>query len=171
KFADFLRSFLVKNSFRFVWASNAEDGWNYILNLKPDVLILDYAIPHKASAEVKNGFDLFLKVRETPEVRDIPIIILTGHLQKVKELLNLSFVNFHPNVIEKPVDPAYLLNLLKQFVKEKDEINILLADDDVNVKLYLQKILPDGYKIDYASNGKEAIEKISKLFIIINNKY
>ncbi len=160
KFADFLRSFLVKNSFRFVWASNAEDGWNYILNLKPDVLILDYAIPHKASAEVKNGFDLFLKVRETPEVRDIPIIILTGHLQKVKELLNLSFVNFHPNVIEKPVDPAYLLNLLKQFVKEKDEINILLADDDVNVKLYLQKILPDGYKIDYASNGKEAIEKI-----------
>ncbi len=160
KFADFLRSFLVKNSFRFVWASNAEDGWNYILNLKPDVLILDYAIPYKASAEVKNGFDLFLKVRETPEVRDIPIIILTGHLQKVKELLNLSFVNFHPNVIEKPVDPAYLLNLLKQFVKEKDEINILLADDDVNVKLYLQKILPDGYKIDYASNGKEAIEKI-----------
>ncbi|MFN3134275.1 MAG: PAS domain S-box protein [Candidatus Kryptonium sp.] len=160
KFADFLKSFLVKNSFKFVWANNAEDGWNYILSLKPDVLILDYAIPYKVSAEVKNGFDLFLKVRETPEVKDIPIIILTGHLQKVRELLNLSFVNFHPSVIEKPVDPAYLLSLLKQFVKEKDEVNILLADDDINVKVYLQKILPERYRIDYASNGKEAIEKI-----------
>ncbi len=160
KFADFLRTFLVKSSFRFVWANNAEDGWGYILNLKPDVLILDYAIPHKASSRIKNGFDLFLKVRETPEVKDIPIIILTGHLQKVKELLNLSFVNFHPSVIEKPIDPNYLLNLLKQFTKEKDEVNILLADDDINVKIYLQKILPEKYKIDYASNGKEAIEKI-----------
>ncbi|MCX7762159.1 MAG: PAS domain S-box protein [Candidatus Kryptonium sp.] len=160
RFANFLKTFLVKNSFRFVWAANAEDGWNYILKLKPDVLILDYAIPYKASALIKNGFDLVLKVYDTPEFQDTPVIILTGHPQKVRELLKLSFINFQPNVLEKPIEPNYLLNLLRQYVKEKDEVNILLADDDANIEIYLRKILPDIYKIDYAKNGREAIEKI-----------
>lgn len=160
RFADFLKSFLVKNDFKFVWANNADDGWLYIQRYKPDVLIVDYAIPHKASAELKNGFDLVLKVYDSPEFKNLPIIILTGHSQKVRELLKLSFINFQPSVLEKPIEPGHLLNLLKQFVKEKDEIRILLADDDENVKVYLRKILPAQYEIDYARNGREAIEKI-----------
>jgi PAS domain S-box-containing protein len=160
RFADFLKTLLVKNSFRFVWANNAEDGWNYILKLKPDILILDYAMPHKASAVIKNGFDLVLKIYETPEVKDTPIIVLTGHPQKIRELLKLSFINFNPNVVEKPVDPDYLLSLLRQFVKDKDELCILLADDDPNVEIYFRKILPPQYKIDYVKNGKEAIERV-----------
>lgn len=160
RFASFLKTLLVKNSFRFVWANNADDGWNYILSLKPDVLILDYAIPHKASASLKNGIDLALKVYETPELEGIPIIILTGHSQKVGELLKLSFINFHPNILKKPVDPENLLSILNRFVKEKEEIHVLLADDDVSVEIYLRKILPSKYKIDYVKNGREAIEKV-----------
>ncbi len=160
RFADFLKTFLVKNSFRFAWANNAEDGWNYILELKPDILIVDYAMPHKASAVIKNGFDLVLKVYDTPELRYIPIIILTGHPKKISELLKLSFINLNPNIIEKPVDPGYLLSLLSQFVKGKDELHILLADDDANIELYFRKILPPQYKIDYVKNGREAIEKV-----------
>jgi PAS domain S-box-containing protein len=159
-FAEFLRAFLVKNSFRFLWVDNADDGWDYILKFKPDVLILDYAIPHKASAKLKNGFDIVLRIYDTPELKDTPIIILTGHLQKVIELLKLSFINFKPSVVEKPIEPEHLLKILKQFVKEKTEIDILLADDDPNIEIFLRKILPHNFKIDYAKNGKEAIERI-----------
>jgi PAS domain S-box-containing protein len=159
-FAEFLRAFLVKNSFRFLWVDNADDGWDYILKFKPDVLILDYAIPHKASAKLKNGFDIVLRIYDTPELKDTPIIILTGHLQKVNELLKLSFINFKPSVVEKPIEPEHLLKILKQFVKEKTEIDILLADDDPNIEIFLRKILPYNFKIDYAKNGKEAIERI-----------
>jgi PAS domain S-box-containing protein len=159
-FAEFLRAFLVKNSFRFLWVDNADDGWDYILKFKPNVLILDYAIPHKASAKLKNGFDIVLRIYDTPELKDTPIIILTGHLQKVNELLKLSFINFKPSVVEKPIEPEHLLKILKQFVKEKTEIDILLADDDPNIEIFLRKILPHNFKIDYAKNGKEAIERI-----------
>jgi PAS domain S-box-containing protein len=159
-FAEFLRAFLVKNSFRFLWVDNADDGWDYILKFKPDVLILDYAIPHKASAKLKNGFDIVLRIYDTPELKDTPIIILTGHPQKVNELLKLSFINFKPSVVEKPIEPEHLLKILKQFVKEKTEIDILLADDDPNIEIFLRKILPHNFKIDYAKNGKEAIERI-----------
>jgi PAS domain S-box-containing protein len=159
-FAEFLRAFLAKNSFRFLWVDNADDGWDYILKFKPDVLILDYAIPHKASAKLKNGFDIVLRIYDTPELKDTPIIILTGHLQKVNELLKLSFINFKPSVVEKPIEPEHLLKILKQFVKEKTEIDILLADDDPNIEIFLRKILPHNFKIDYAKNGKEAIERI-----------
>jgi len=159
-FAEFLKTFLVKNSFRFLWVDNADDGWDYILKFKPDVLILDYAIPHKSSAKLKNGFDIVLRIYDTPELKDMPIIIVTGHLQKVNELLKLSFVNFKPSVVEKPIEPEHLLKILKQFVKEKNEIDILLADDDPNIEIFLRKILPHKFKIDYAKNGKEAIEKI-----------
>jgi two-component system sensor histidine kinase/response regulator len=160
RFAEFLRAFLVKNSFRFLWVDNADDGWDYILKFKPDVLILDYAIPHKASAKLKNGFDIVLRIYDTPELKDTPIIILTGHPQKVNELLKLSFINFKPSVVEKPIEPEHLLKILKQFVKEKTEIDILLADDDPNIEIFLRKILPHNFKIDYAKNGKEAIERI-----------
>ena len=159
-FAEFLRAFLVKNSFRFLWVDNADDSWDYILKFKPDVLILDYAIPHKASAKLKNGFDIVLRIYDTPELKDTPIIILTGHPQKVNELLKLSFINFKPSVVEKPIEPEHLLKILKQFVKEKTEIDILLADDDPNIEIFLRKILPHNFKIDYAKNGKEAIERI-----------
>jgi|GEM_PF-699134 len=159
-FAEFLKTFLVKNSFRFLWVDNADDGWDYILKFKPDVLILDYAIPHKSSAKLKNGFDIVLRIYDTPELKDTPIIIVTGHLQKVNELLKLSFINFKPSVVEKPIEPEHLLKILKQFVKEKNEIDILLADDDPNIEIFLRKILPHKFKIDYAKNGKEAIEKI-----------
>jgi len=159
-FAEFLRAFLVKNSFRFLWVDNADDGWDYILKFKPDVLILDYAIPHKASAKLKNGFDIVLRIYDTPELKDTPIIILTGHPQKVNELLKLSFINFKPSVVEKPIEPEHLLKILKQFVKEKTEIDILLADDDPNIEIFLRKILPHNFKIDYAKNGKEAIGRI-----------
>jgi len=159
-FAEFLRAFLVENSFRFLWVDNADDGWDYILKFKPDVLILDYAIPHKASAKLKNGFDIVLRIYDTPELKDTPIIILTGHPQKVNELLKLSFINFKPSVVEKPIEPEHLLKILKQFVKEKTEIDILLADDDPNIEIFLRKILPHNFKIDYAKNGKEAIERI-----------
>jgi PAS domain S-box-containing protein len=159
-FAEFLRAFLVKNSFRFLWVDNADDGWDYILKFKPDVLILDYAIPHKASAKLKNGFDIVLRIYDTPELKDTPIIILTGHPQKVNELLKLSFINFKPSVVEKPIEPEHLLKILKQFVKEKTEIDILLADDDPYIEIFLRKILPHNFKIDYAKNGKEAIERI-----------
>jgi PAS domain S-box-containing protein len=159
-FAEFLRAFLVKNSFRFLWVDNADDGWDYILKFKPDVLILDYAIPHKASAKLKNGFDIVLRIYDTPELKDTPIIILTGHPQKVNELLKLSFINFKPSVVEKPIEPEHLLKILKQFVKEKTESDILLADDDPNIEIFLRKILPHNFKIDYAKNGKEAIERI-----------
>jgi PAS domain S-box-containing protein len=159
-FAEFLRAFLAKNSFRFLWVDNADDGWDYILKFKPDVLILDYAIPHKASAKLKNGFDIVLRIYDTPELKDTPIIILTGHPQKVNELLKLSFINFKPSVVEKPIEPEHLLKILKQFVKEKTEIDILLADDDPNIEIFLRKILPHNFKIDYAKNGKEAIERI-----------
>ncbi|CUU01644.1 PAS domain S-box-containing protein [Candidatus Thermokryptus mobilis] len=159
-FAEFLKTFLVKNSFRFLWVDNADDGWDYILKFKPDVLILDYAIPHKSSAKLKNGFDIVLRIYDTPELKDMPIIIVTGHLQKVNELLKLSFINFKPSVVEKPIEPEHLLKILKQFVKEKNEIDILLADDDPNIEIFLRKILPHKFKIDYAKNGKEAIEKI-----------
>jgi len=159
-FAEFLRAFLAKNSFRFLWVDNADDGWDYILKFKPDVLILDYAIPHKASAKLKNGFDIVLRIYDTPELKDTPIIILTGHPQKVNELLKLSFINFKPSVVEKPIEPEHLLKILKQFVKEKTEIDILLADDDPNIEIFLRKILPHNFKIDYAKNGKEAIGRI-----------
>ncbi len=160
RFAEFLKTFLVKNSFRFLWADNADDGWDYILKFKPDVLILDYAIPHKASAKLKNGFDIVLQIHETPGLKDTPVIILTGHPQKVNELLKLSFINFKPSVVEKPIEPDRLLSILKQFVKEKTEIDILLADDDLNIEIFLRKILPQNFRIDYARNGKEAIERI-----------
>ena len=72
---------LKEAGFKTYWAKDGIEALNYILETRPDGIILDLVLPRL------NGFDLSGMVRKSPAVQWTPIIMMsgrTGHSDKMQ---------------------------------------------------------------------------------------
>jgi signal transduction histidine kinase/DNA-binding response OmpR family regulator len=58
--------------FKLTTVQGGKNGWEAIQNIRPDAIILDLFMPEM------NGFMILEKLRANPELRSIPVVILTG---------------------------------------------------------------------------------------------
>jgi len=158
----------------------AEDGFSALEELK---FAIDRSKPYQLILSDKNmpemdGFELIKKIREIPEYKKAPIIILSSDrgetdLKKIKELSVSDF-------ILKPVRRSRLYNaIVKGIVKEtnksvvkkydiasaiKDKLfKILLAEDNlINQKLTVRLLEKQGWQATVANNGKEVLNLLDK---------
>jgi len=68
----FLTVALEENGYEAVTAADGEEGYEKIVEAKPDLILLDVMMPKKT------GFSLFKQIRRQEELKDIPVIMLTG---------------------------------------------------------------------------------------------
>jgi len=85
-----------------------------LIQNKPDLLILDIMFPESPCA----GFDLAREIRQTPEVEDLPIILLTSLNQEFPMDFSSGDINgdWMPvqEFVEKPVDIKVLVEKIKE---------------------------------------------------------
>ena len=72
--------------YRIAMAKNGDQALAYLKKNKPDLILLDYMMP------VKSGREVFYNMHDDPELRDIPVIFLTGanDSESVMEVLKLG---------------------------------------------------------------------------------
>ena len=72
--------------YRIAMAKNGDQALAYLKKNKPDLILLDYMMP------VKSGREVFYIMHDDPELRDIPVIFLTGanDTESVMEVLKLG---------------------------------------------------------------------------------
>jgi len=73
--------------FRPTLAQGGEKGWEMIINDHPHAIILDLFMPDL------NGFTILERLRTTPELRDIPVIVVSGvdlSAEQKKQLENMG---------------------------------------------------------------------------------
>jgi CheY-like chemotaxis protein len=58
--------------FRPILAEGGEKGWEILINERPQAVILDLFMPGL------DGFGILERLRTTPELRDIPVIVVSG---------------------------------------------------------------------------------------------
>lgn len=104
--AQSIRSYLELNNFVVSIESNEEWAPNRILAESPDLTILDIPLPKQ------NGWKTFWKVR--PKY-DGPIIILTGRVEEVDQILGLDMGA--DDFIAKPVHPRLLLSKINAVLR------------------------------------------------------
>lgn len=100
-------------------AYNGKEGYAKILEKIPDLILLDVMMTTDTE-----GFDLAYKLRNNPEYRDIPIVLVTGFTQKMakegpekfQHILGESWPVSH--MLEKPIDPEKLLASIEALLKE-----------------------------------------------------
>jgi CheY-like chemotaxis protein len=69
---DLLRTSLEREQYAVVEATNGVEGLELLASVRPAVILLDLMMPKL------NGFEFTRHVREHPEWRDIPILVMTA---------------------------------------------------------------------------------------------
>lgn len=102
---------LKKAGYDVCTANNGQAAWEAIQRERPDVLITDCQMPHL------DGLGLIRKVREHPELGDLPIFMLTA------KGFELSYEDLAAKwnvmgVIAKPFSPRDLLQRVDSVLQE-----------------------------------------------------
>jgi CheY-like chemotaxis protein len=105
---------LEAEGYTVVSANDGAAGIDMAKAEKPDLVILDVMMAHDTE-----GFEVSRKMRDLPELRKTPIILLTG----IKQAMSLPF-RFEPDqdwlpvkvILEKPVQPARLIAEVSKYL-------------------------------------------------------
>jgi len=97
-------------------AGDGQEAWELIEAQPPDILVTDYQMPRM------DGFQLTQRVRENPDLEDLPILMLTAKGFEIshEELAQKWNVR---GVITKPFSPRELLQTVQKILDESgDEV-------------------------------------------------
>ncbi|HUV37848.1 MAG TPA: response regulator [Patescibacteria group bacterium] len=114
---DSLQAILEAQNYTVVTAADKIEGMEKIKAEKPDLMILDVMM-----TTWQDGFEMARELKQDPEYKDIPILMLTG----VKEKTGIDFKStagdetWNPvdGFLEKPVQPDVLLSEIARLLPE-----------------------------------------------------
>jgi len=112
---EIMKATLKTKGYHVYGADNGEDGWQLILQQRPDLIITDLKMP-KVS-----GLELRKRLLANEHLRDIPIIIMSGigkETGKPDEFWRLGLKS--DDFISKPFDPLDLLGRV-EFIFRRSE--------------------------------------------------
>ena len=122
----------------------------------PDLIVLDYVLPDT------DGMRLLEELRRQAGREDLPALLVTGMVSRLGELRARAdeLTQFLP----KPIEPSRLLEVVRAHLSASrasgEGRTVLVADDDpFNLKLAALRLGHEGYAVDTASGGAEALEK------------
>jgi CheY-like chemotaxis protein len=75
------------NQFEYLLASTGKEAWQAILNKRPDLILLDLALP-----EIDGWQLLKMKLEAPPDIRQIPLIIISAHELEDTPLVSRTLV-------------------------------------------------------------------------------
>ena len=104
----FLEDFGYQN---FLLVEDSSQAVRVLLEKQPDILLLDLVMPGK------NGFEILEEVRRHPELKHLPVVVLTSSTDKETRLraLDLGATDF----LSKPVDPSELVLRVRNTIQLK----------------------------------------------------
>jgi DNA-binding response OmpR family regulator len=116
EFVDAITNLLDAKGYEVHTASNGKDGVAKAKAENPDIILLDVMMTTK-----HEGFDTAREMHEDENIKDTPIIIMTG----IRREMNLPF-GFEPDetwlpvkqVLEKPVKPEVLLKAVSEHIRK-----------------------------------------------------
>ncbi len=119
-FVSGIRAILEGADYKVDVAYNPKDGFEALQNNPPDLLLLDIMMGRGAE-----GVMLARKLRKDPELREIPVLIITGIREQIAFLFPGEPV--HPRfvpvdeLVEKPVEPQFLLERVSALLEAAEE--------------------------------------------------
>jgi two-component system cell cycle response regulator len=96
---------------QMVFASNGAEGLEVAAREKPDVILLDVTMP------VMDGVECLGKLKSTPELKDIPVIMLTAEAGK-ENVLKIAKMGVRDYIV-KPFTEANVIDRVSRLVELK----------------------------------------------------
>ena len=112
--ANLIKMILEPEGYEVAIASNGNEGLEKIESDSPDLVVLDVMMPEL------DGFAMCSKLRESPEHRAIPVILLTAVAKRITDTKYPLDGVLRANAqeyLEKPVKPEELIETVAQLLK------------------------------------------------------
>jgi CheY-like chemotaxis protein len=123
------------------------------VEVKPDVILLDVMMPDI------NGWEVARELKNNPDTKDLPIIILTAAAEKKIKLTSFDYAGAEWH-ISKPFDNDLLLFIIEQAVKKQkgklmeEKIKEAIGKDK-KMKKVLEMVNPKLLDYDYTFLDKQ----------------
>jgi CheY-like chemotaxis protein len=166
-----LEQVLTAEGYEVLTAPDGSKGMALIERCRPDLVILDVMMEHTTE-----GFEVSRHLRAHPELRDTPVLLVTG----IRRELNLPFEfetddTFLPvtRVLEKPVGPKELISAVGEALAATQRTThaqgeetmekaktALIVDDNVEFAEATGELLSaNGYTVTTTDNGANGYTK------------
>lgn len=101
-----LADILISDGFKVATAKNGLEGLNYLTRHDhPDLILVDLKMP------VMDGYDLISKIRESSDLKKIPVIIISGEVDDAK-IRSLAMDKL--SLLEKPIDFKNFIDIVEK---------------------------------------------------------
>ncbi len=100
-----VREMLPPGNFQVLEAKDGLEGLNLIRKEKLGLIMLDFLLPKM------NGWDVYQEIQAQPELRKIPLVIMSGRKEEVVEKMSEPFKYFE--FLGKPFDQKQLILAIK----------------------------------------------------------
>lgn len=142
---------LEKEGYHVLLAGDGVDALEKVKAEKPDLIILDLAMPRM------DGFEFLEQMKGNGRTSTVPVIVLTayGYESNRARSLELGAVEF----VVKPFSPRQLVAEVWKILGARKK-RVLVVDDDASVRELLVRLLEaEGCLVDTAEDGPGGIEK------------
>ena len=102
----------TREGFETHYAFNGKEGYDKILALQPDLILLDLMLP------ILNGVEVIKLVTSNTSIRDIPIIVMTAHSDKADMLEQSIRAHGVREYVRKPFEIKSLIGLVRRLIAQ-----------------------------------------------------
>lgn len=133
---------LMKNGYVFEEASDAEQAENFVSQEKPDLILLDWMLPGIS------GVDYARRLRNNPETKSIPVIMLTARGEEADKIRALDMGA--DDYITKPFSTKELLARIRAVLRrsDKDKLKGLIQVDGLTLDPETYRVTANGETIE-----------------------
>ena len=136
-----LRYNLERAGFRVIEAGDGEEALVLCREERPDIVLLDWMLPHIS------GLEVCRRLRRAQETRKVPIILLTARGEENDKVRGLD--SGADVYITKPFSPAELISRLRAVLRRAEAAmaSEVLQFEDLTVNLAVHRVMRAGREV------------------------
>jgi CheY-like chemotaxis protein len=141
---------LSREGYSVVTASTGQEGIRLVNELHPVAVTTDILMPGM------DGWMVMDSIKSNPATSRIPVILVS--VSDTRDMgVSLGAFEF----VSKPVDWNRLAGILRGIAATASG-HLLVVEDDADMQeLWLRNLTKDGYSVETATNGRDALEKVA----------
>jgi signal transduction histidine kinase/CheY-like chemotaxis protein len=153
---EIIRHVLKKEQLKIVSAMNGEEGIKLAKECLPLAIILDLIMPGM------DGWEVLVKLKEDPQLKEIPVVISTADDRATPEArLSIKVDEY----LVKPINSSLLIAVLNRYRPQAmEKYTLLVVDDDQETRKIVIRIAEkEGWKTLEAANGDLALQTLQQM--------
>lgn len=163
-FTQSLQKSLDAKDYQVTIVTNRIEAEQTVVSQKPDLVVVGTIRPRGSA------FQLHVWLKETPQFKDVPLIVVDAPLEKrlIKGWLSDEGLELRSeDYVSKPIESSALVPRIEKLLEKAiNIIKVLVVDDHAVVREGIRALLSlqkDMEVVGEAENGKEAIDKVLQL--------